>query len=139
MTFPIVIQMTPTVATVPKADPVSTETKQLIRKTTSIKIDGIKNEVDSSIIIGMVPAARQIAVIMPIRTKISNIPLTCLMPSYEKRIIFLKENPLINPYEKNRIKPNAKANKMEKLNRTQMIKLIENKANMKNSTLTHPY
>jgi hypothetical protein len=97
ITFPIVIQITPTVAAVPKDVPVSMETRQFKRNTMSIKIEGLMNVVDSSIIIGIVPAARQIAVIMPMRKKISRMPITCLLPSYEKRSIFLKENPFINP------------------------------------------
>lgn len=81
------MQMTPMVAAVPNAVPVSTETIQFKRNVMRMKTDGRTNPAAMQIITGMVPEALQSAVIIPIRRKMIRIFRTLRTPEKDIRRI----------------------------------------------------
>lgn len=81
------MQMTPIVAAVPNDVPISTDTKQLSKNTVKIKADGTINFEELYIIIGIVPAPRHTAVMIPISKNTSKIFFTVRIPSSDIWII----------------------------------------------------
>ena len=89
--MPMVLQMTPMVAAVPKDVPVSTEIRQFSKNAMSRNTAGRMARAAKHTMTGIVPAWRHRAVSMPMKTNVSSTSLAVLMPETEKRQTLRRE------------------------------------------------
>ena len=119
MARPSAAQITPMVAAVPKDVPVSTESRQLSRNTMTRKHHGRMNPTAQQTIMGMVPAARQRAVSIPMSRKIVKILRTERTPPSASAPSSRHEKPFFLPYSRKRASPAPSAHKMDAPSATQ--------------------
>ena len=123
---PIVIEITPMVATVPKDVPVRTESSVFAKKMRTRKNSGRMRSDTKITISGIVPAARQLAVSIPIKRNVMRMPLTVRTPSSDISQTSLRPYPRKTAKPAKRRYPPASAYRMESPDATQKTRSAPN-------------
>jgi hypothetical protein len=125
---PIVIQMDPIVAAVPKAVPVRKESPQLSRNAITGKYWGTIRLLEYATIAGIVPLCLHKAVRTPISIKVMSTFLAVITPPTDILHNSLTENPFNKEYPANRTYPRMRAYSTEMPVTTQQSNMATNKS-----------